>query len=343
NFNSSVLDARTRAKVKDLNCRYSVVVAPGFLGRITVPPSDFGLAPGDYMWYVTDHDGNAISLPSPLIVTSPTKTAGTLAYVVADEQRKLARVVAPENGVYSTGMTVPATIGGYTIKEISPDAFAFAESQEIALSAEINCLPDGAFYEARALRNLQLDATTMVKAEAMTFNPAYAADCYLQVPEELTYTYRAARPWSTFRMTNWELELENVEITSGMMIDPSTGKPYSPYYINCLTPVTISLSAPDGMNVEVLVVHNGECIEYHTIDPRTTTVTLPPLGRRSRGRLQATATTNPVAVDTVTDDGAPVDVYSIDGRLVLDTATPEDIRSLAPGIYIISGRKYIVR
>ncbi|MDE6010250.1 MAG: C10 family peptidase, partial [Muribaculaceae bacterium] len=37
NFNISVLDARTLAKVKDLNCRYSVVVAPGFLGRITVP------------------------------------------------------------------------------------------------------------------------------------------------------------------------------------------------------------------------------------------------------------------------------------------------------------------
>lgn len=342
-FRFTVLDAKTLKKVKDLPFDYTLTIPAKFLGRVTVPPRDLGIEPGEYMWYVSNPDGEALSYATPLIVTSQMKTAGYLAYVVTNEKDKLARVVHPVEGAYTTGITVPASVSGYVINEISPDAFAFSTSSSVTLPNTVTEIPAGGFYNDYALRNLTLEATAIVEADEQAFNPKYATNCWLTVPNELTYDYRSSEPWKDFQMTNWALELDNVQIISGMELNPDTGLPYSPYYVNCFTPITIGLSAPESMNVEVLVVRNGEWLEYHTIDPKVTTVTLPAIGPRGWGKFQATATTNPVAVDTVNAETGPADVYSIDGRIVLRAAAPDQIRALAPGIYIIGGRKYTVK
>lgn len=42
-------------------------------------------------------------------------------------------------------------------------------------------------------------------------------------------------------------------------------------------------------------------------------------------------------------DAMPVDVFTIDGRLLRRDATTQDVRSLSPGIYVVGGRKVVVR
>ena len=53
--------------------------------------------------------------------------------------------------------------------------------------------------------------------------------------------------------------------------------------------------------------------------------------------------TENTGIGTVTDDAAdaPADVYGLDGVLVKRAATAADIRDLAPGFYIVGGRKIL--
>jgi len=341
----TVLDAETLQKVKDLPGTYKVTVPANYDGRLTIAPRDLGLDPGYYMWYVTDGNGKALSSPAPLIVNSQPLTENGVTYVVTDEKNRKAIITAPLSGGYEGAVEVPASIADYNVTALRADAFAFASATAVTLPESITSLPDGAFYSDYQLRSLTLNAPELVTTGASTFTPANAARCWLVTPDELAIPYHESDVWKDFQMTCWQLTLEDVEITSGWPTDPATGELYAPYYVNCFTPIELHLKAADGKNVLVLVSHNGEWVEYHTIDPTVTTVTLPALGMRGSGRFSAWATDDEVGVDTVDadTDSAPAAVFSIDGRLILRDASAEQIRALEPGIYIIGGRKQVVR
>lgn len=341
-FRFTILDGETLKKVTDLP-DYSVKVPAKQSGRVTIPPRDLGVAPGRYMWYVADHDGNALCTPTPLIVTSSPKVEKGLTYIVTDEQRKLAQITSPDNNAYAGSVSVPEKIGGYTVEAIKPDAFAFATASAVTLPATITELPDGGFYDAYNLRSLTLDADKIVEAGLNTFYPKYTPNCWLVVPEGLPNQYHQLDIWKDFAMTRWKLELDNVEIISGMEVDPATGAPYSPYYVNFNTPLSLGLSAPEGYNVNIITKIGGQWVDYRTIDPKDTKAELPALGEKHTGHFIATATHDPVAVDKVDADAVSGDVFSIDGRVILRDATPEQIRSLDPGLYIIAGRKHRVK
>lgn len=48
-------------------------------------------------------------------------------------------------------------------------------------------------------------------------------------------------------------------------------------------------------------------------------------------------------VEDTTATGRPADVYTLQGMLVRRNATADDLRSLRPGLYIIAGRKVLVK
>lgn len=295
------------------------------------------------MWYVSDSNGNRLSPATPLIVTSPAKKAGNFEYVVTDKSRNKCMLLPPTSGVYTGTLEVPEKIDGYTVTSLRPDAFAFSTVTTLSLPEGVTSIPRGGFAKNTSLRSLTLNSPVVMGVTEDSFYSLKMSDCWLNVSDELANIYYNKYIWSRFRMPCWGLNLDNVEIAEGMLLNPETGLPYSPYCVNCFTPLTLRLSAPDGMNVEVLVVHNGDWIEYHTIDPTVTEVNLPALGEYGTGRFHATATNNPVAVENIRDitDNAPV--YSIDGRLIYSSASASQIKTLPAGLYIIGNRKYIVK
>lgn len=341
-FRFTILDATSLEKVKELP-EYALQIPSKYEGRVVVRPHDLGIAPGYYLWYVADTDGNCLSRPTPLIVTSSIKTANGLAYKVIDEKNKIAKAVAPASGAYTSSVTVPESVNGYKITELCPDAFAFATSPEVTLSKNITSIPDGGFYDTYALRTLNIEANEILAIGANTFYPKYISNCWLNVPDGFSNAYHQSKIWNNFHMTHWQLLLEDVEIASGMEIDPATGLAYAPYYVNCLTPLTVTFSAPSGKNVGYDIIHNGDWIAESTINPLESSVTLPAMGRKGSGRLHAYATDNAVSVESIFNDGRTHDVFSVDGRVILRNASANDLRNLDPGVYVIAGKKHLVK
>lgn len=337
-----VIDAESFEKVKEFPL-YSASIPAEYSGRLVIQPHDLEIQPGKYMWYVADASGNAISYSTPLIVTSPVKDQDGVAYYITDETKKKAMITSPESAPYTGVISVPEFINGYEAAALTPDAFAFSDAIEVTLPASIHEIPNGGFYDTYPMRQLNLEASDIVETGTLSFYPKYSSNCWLTVPENLAIPYHLADVWNNFQMTNWRLELKDVKITSGMEIDPTTGLAYAPYYVNCFTPLSIGFDAPEEKNVAVTVIHNSDWILVSTIDPKETKVELPPLGIRGWGRIIAEATSKPVGVYSMDSDNKPLNVYTIDGKLIIRNASSEEIRNLQPGLYIIGNRKHMVK
>lgn len=343
NFTFNVLDVATLEKVSAFPETIELNVPGNYNGRVNVHPADLGLEPGEYLWCIADESGNSLSMPTPMIVNSEVKENQGISYVVTSENKKEAVVVAPEGDPYSSDIVLPEKIDGYRIKGLRNDAFTFASSARVTLPSTVTALDPGTFYLDGKLDNVFFNSGEVIPFKENIFNPARYSSIWLNAGQGISNEWFSTTGWSRFRTPAWYLRLEDVTIP-GLEIDPATSKPYSPYRMNYLTPMTIRFEGPAGKNVSVLVIHNGEWIQQSVIDPLTTTVELPALGLYSQGEIRAHSTADQVGVDEVVMEGnAPVDVYSVDGRLVVRGADAMTIRSLAPGLYIAGGRRILVK
>lgn len=48
-------------------------------------------------------------------------------------------------------------------------------------------------------------------------------------------------------------------------------------------------------------------------------------------------------VNVSTEDGGHVNVYTVDGKVILDKAEIEDVKGLNPGLYIVNGKKVVIK
>ena len=341
-FRFTILNAETLEKIQDLP-DYSVTVPANYTGRVSISPRDLGVKPGKYMWYVADDKGNAISRATPLIVTSAGETADGIRYIITDETAKTATVVPLEGTPYSGDCVVPASIDGYNLTAIRNDAFAFSTAASVTLPASIGRIPAGAFYDDWRLETLTLEAENMVETGKMAFNTRYIPACWLVVNDQLSNAYHYDPRWSAFKMSAWHLQLDGVKVKSGLMENPATGEFYAPYFVNCFSEMDIWFDDPDGKNIRIEMNISGKRLTDQVIDPRTTALHLPAIGMHGQGYISAYVTDDKVGVEGITESDSPEDVYSIDGTIVLRQATPDQIRSLEPGLYIIGGVKRIIR
>lgn len=92
-------------------------------------------------------------------------------------------------------------------------------------------------------------------------------------------------------------------------------------------------------DTRVADVDNAGTVTVKTVGSATITVqALDGSGIKASCNISGTA-----ALDDVLAPGQTVDVYSIDGILVRRNAGPEELKSLAHGVYIIGGRKVLVK
>lgn len=61
------------------------------------------------------------------------------------------------------------------------------------------------------------------------------------------------------------------------------------------------------------------------------------------GPITVTYLIGTVAVDSIFADEENINVYTFDGRVILVNGTADDIKALAPGYYIINGKKYVIK
>lgn len=319
----------------------SMTMQPGIEQRIAIGPIVFDLPAGEYYWYFADDKENRISEISPLVVTSEIKKVANYRYIVTDAAAKKAILTGGESSPYTGQLTVPATLGGYSITALRQDAFAFSSCTQVRLPAAISDIPNGGFYNAYNLRRLLLDYDGIASRGDQTFREDAMSTIWMGVPQEHANIYGRDESWSMFKYPNYKISAENGSRFENLDLDPATGEPYNPYYMNPETALSVRTTAPEGMNV-TFEWGFAKTWSGGTIDPTKSTLEIPAISWNN-GLLSIKATNQQVSVQTVDSDTYTGPVYSVDGRLVMENGTTDDIMMLEPGIYVHNGRKVIVR
>lgn len=347
NFKYRALDMKTLEFVKDLPGDYTLTVNGTDERRVYSQPRDWELDPGEYMLEVVDLDGNPLSKPYPLIVKSEVKQKDGIYYVVTDEKSKSAKVVAPLGDPYTLSVVVPAEIDGYKITAVDNGAFTFATPTAVTLGKNIANVPDLSFYCVDSMKQIFVLNTDVPKISSKAIQKDNAKKCWIYTPNSVANDYfYSGMIWSWFGWSVWHITLaEGVEIVSGLDINPKTGTYYQPYCMNPSNELTIGFTGPASQNLLAIVQNQDQWLMYESIDPRTQTLTLPALGRGYWGGLSVKPTNIPAEVEEIeAEEEAPADVFTIDGKVVLRSADKEMIRTLAPGIYILStGKKILIK
>lgn len=341
-YKVEILDPQTLKRIKFLSNGGQINVNSKYWLRSTIRPFNFDLEPGYYLMRMTDDNDAPLSIPIPLIVESELKTSKEgLAYVVTDEAAKKAVLTAPGSSAYSGDIKVPSVIDGYNITSLRPDAFAFFEGQSVSLPSSITEIPAGGFYCAKSMNLLSLSGDKTMMAADNSFDSTNAANCWLDVPTNLTGSYRVNYVWKEFKMSHWNLQLNDCEVFSGAEDILMLG---NNYYPGADHPFTLSLMNSAGKNILIQVFINNKIATSGVIASAGEGFEIPALGIKESGIIRATLTDDPVEVELVTENNdRPSDVYTIDGKLMLKSASAADLKSLPAGIYLHGSKKVIIR
>ncbi len=341
-FTFEILDSNSLLPIKTLPVNYSVTVPGNYTGRINVRPTDLEVEPGVYYWRVKDSEGQNISAPAPMIVNSEVKMKDGIAYVETSRSRKEALIVAPESNPYIGNIIIPESIDGLKVKGLRNNAFTFASTPEVSLPANITKLDPGTFYCNTALNNFFSESKQIIPYQDQIF-ASPLRNIWLNVSQDIVGEWHSQAGWRGMQTPYWMMKLDGVEITSGMDIDTSTSEPI-PYRMNFATPLSLTFSAPEGKNVEILMIVDRVWILNATVDPKTYTLEVPALGLNTTGEIRLTATTAPLGVEGVESDPDSIfDLFSIDGRLILRNATKQDLKNLPSGLYFSKGQKILIK
>lgn len=304
---------------------------------VNFPMPEFNLQPGSYFIEVKDASGQLLTPVVPLIVVSETREQDGIYYYVTSEKAKTATVVAPPTEDYSGTVTIPAYIDGYAVTTIKSDALTFADAvTRVSVPPTVKILESGSFYMTENLAEFQVRSSEPPLINPDAFNPEVEQNIVLLTPAGAANYYGQQPGWDMFAFSNWTIDLgPGVEIVGGLLENPDTGNYYSPYYVSGDEALEFQVALPQGLFPLAEWSINGGTPVRHGFEG--TTITLPVLNGATAS-LKITADDGS-GVETLIDADGRVDVYSIDGVLVVRQADSNALRQLPKGFYIAGGRK----
>lgn len=336
-----LLDLSTLKRVKLLGLSVAGTIPGKTEQRFSSAPANLDILPGEYLIRAIDAEGNPLTPPSPLIVTSALKKSDAgLYYIVKNEATRNAMLVAPVEGAYTSNIVVPETVDNYNIKSLRMDAFAFFEGKEVVIDDNIRTLPRGLFYCADKLSSLTINSKNQVRIFANTFNTEKISNCWLYLPQNLISGYMQDWKWRRFLQPRWILNFDQKINCSNNENIYSLAERIYPGLDN---PFKLNLSTPENKNISFRISVNGILYEEGVVGPEGYSIDIPALSKESYGVITTNLTDEPVSVNTIADDlkSAPSDLYSSQGIILRKNASEDDLRDLPEGIYILGGKKII--
>lgn len=339
-FNIEILDASNLQVVRKLSAG-NVKVEKQKSTYLNFAKVDLGVEPGAYFWRLTDGSGKLLTPVVPLIVESERIESDGICYVVVSGADKTAMIVAPATSDYTGDVAIPAEIDGLTVVSYKGDTFTFAdELTSLSLPASFTEIGNASFYFTESLRSLRLGAQEPPMVAPSAFGPGLPEKIVVSMPEGTANFYAVTDSWMPFIISNWTISCKDgVEITSGLLADPMTGKPYTPYYVSADESLSFICSAPQGMGVKASwTLDNGETgsavfgkeIKLPTLGGHTASVIL-------------TADDGSSVASLFADEDSHYDIWSLDGRLLIKGADRNALSRLSKGIYLVGGRKMILK
>lgn len=246
-----------------------------------------------------------------------------------------------------TSVTIPATvetIQAHTFSacsltsvslpemaKLSSDAFSeCANLKSITFNGPIEDLQYWAFSRCPAIERVIFTSATPFPASSDIFPPSNPYDeddslspvyenATLYIPEGSEEAFAAVSPWNLFK----KVKTFKPEANVGVTLD------YSEIEVNKddTAQLTINLEGKRIGTGFITVKYNDEC------GLRTSEIC----------RIEVRDKTDLVNEIQAKGDDEIGDIYTIDGILVTKAPTLDDVRALAPGLYIIGSRKILVR
>lgn len=303
--------------------------------------TDMNLQAGNYYWQVVDRNGQRLSQLYPLMITGETKSSNGIYYQITSEKDKTARLVSSVEGEYKGSVAVPESVNGYVINDMRSDAFTFAtELSALSLPSGISRIDNGAFYNATGLRNLAIMRENPPLLYPEAFSPGAEGNVVLNTVSGVINRYAHSPIWEDFIYSNWNISTaEGVTLsTEGLEKDPLTGSFYNPYYVAAGHGLALTCISDDpdmGFRAEINIEGTESSQDFWR------TAWLPVINGMSASVhiVQVPG----LKVDEIEDTGIELTVIRPDGVTVLKNGTRDQLTALPSGLYIVNGKKVIVR
>lgn len=257
------------------------------------------------------------------------------------------------NGCALTELVMPPHV-----KTVGNNAFAGNNIKNIAIGSEITEIGEKAFDGANELAGVSITALTPPMANNNTFSyydcPLYVSPSKNNEVKDAYYNF--TRCW--YRFTGYELiPIETIEVEGKAVVALNPGETYK-CTVN-FTPANASLpyifwrsTNPEFATVDsegnvALVDNGGESAQADgevVTECKIIAETLYADGPVAEFTVQDYASAiDDIVVDTPGAPERPNDIYNLQGICLKRNASQEDVDALAPGLYIIGGRKVLVK
>ena len=245
------------------------------------------------------------------------------------------------------------------VKTIGNEAFAGNNMTGIAIGSEVTEIGEKAFDGSNELTGVSITALTPPTASNNTFSyydcPLYVSPSENDEVKDAYYNF--TRCW--YRFTGYDLiPAESVDIEGGNIVNLQPGDSVQltasmqpsnaslPYIFWRSTNPAIAIVSPDGL---VTRVDNSGISARSNDNASTTDCEI--IAETLYADVVAKVTVNAVGsgIEDINDEvneaeiARPDDIYNMQGVCIKLNATQSDIESLAPGLYIIGGKKVLVK
>ncbi len=239
-------------------------------------------------------------------------------------------------------------------KTIGDNAFAGNNIKNIAIGSEVTEIGEKAFDGANELAGVSITALTPPAANNNSFS---YYDCPLYVtPGYVDTYYNFTRCW--YRFSGYDLiPIDNLEVEGKATVALKPGETYK--FSVTMSPANASLpyifwrsTNPEFATVDnegnvTLVDRGGESAQADgdvVTDCKIIAETLYANAPVAEFSVQDYAAgVDEIGIDTIAQPERPNDIYNMQGMCIKRNASQEDVKSLAPGLYIIAGKKVLVK
>lgn len=319
-------------------------IPAGYANTITFGNVDLELDPGWYFWQVSEMNGetagNVLSQMYPMRVANGPKTFEFKDYYTIVELGK-AEYSRPPIGSYSEAIEIPEEVEGETIVGIEGNAFINSPKLEsLTVPASVTRLGSGVLYLTPSLRNLTVAAEKPFSISENLMEEGAFGRVALHTPAGSENAYMHSGVWNRFFMPRWYMKIPADVIVKGLQVDPETDMIYSPYFVSGAESLSFDIELPEGFSAIVgwVIPEKGED-HYHCQNAGK--VTLPALESASGSMYIRLVDSASVSEAEIPDVRA--DVYTAAGVCVLREASSAEISALDKGIYIVNGKKIVIR
>lgn len=294
---------------------------------------------GNYYMRVKDGNGNVLSLCYPFHVYDGPWTTDFETYLTLIDSDN-AEFSRPDMGVYAGEVIIPDSFEDRKVSRIAADALNEATMLEsLTVPASITRLGSGDLYNTPRLRKLTMLSATPASISPLLMPESHFPRVALHVPADAENAYMHSDVWNRFAMPSWQLDIPEGVTVSGLQTDPETGLPYQPYFIGRERGLSFDITLPED-KVAVVWWTIAETNEQHWHSMADGTVTLPVLG--DNHGIFSLHLADAASIDTVEGADGTVTVFTTTGICLMRHAAPEALETLAPGIYIVNGRKTVI-